>query len=368
MKQSFKRIAPHLYKRQYETSNGEWSTRYYGIFVDWKEKRRKFSLGPDLIIAKRKLKMLEGQSAVEHDFDQDKVRGITFFPWIERFFQVKASKKSLNKDRVSCEKLKTFWGDCSLDSITTSQIEVYKQKRLAEVTRYKKVPQPATINRELACLRTILILAARDGLIDKVPYICLFEENNERHRTASPEELDALLKVSPLHLREILFLVWSTGVRISEALELTWNRVDLKNDFIGLGAEDTKKKYPRIIPISPGLKNLLLEIHKREKGGKVVKMTDRVFLFRGKPISRIDRSWNTACRNAEIEGLWVHDLRATFATRKIVEGFDRDWVKMITGHKTDHVFRRYNRPSPENLKAVVAQDYVPMVFTQRKIS
>ncbi len=97
-------------------------------------------------------------------------------------------------------------------------------------------------------------------------------------------------------------------------------------------------------------------------------LTDRVFLFRGKPISRIDRSWETACRNAGIEGLWVHDLRATFATRKIVEGFDRDWVKMITGHKTDHVFRRYNRPSPENLKAVVAQDFVPMVFTQRKTS
>ncbi len=210
MGQNFVRIAPHLYKRQYQTLNGDWSTRYYGIFVDWKGKRRKFSLGPDLKIAKRKLKMLEGQSAVEHDFDQDKVRGLTFSPWIERFFQVKASKKSLNKDRVSCEKLKTFWGDCSLDSITTSQIEAYKQKRLAEVTRYKKVSQPATINRELACLRTILIMAARDGLIDKVPYICLFEENNERHRTASPGELEALLKVSPLHLQEILFLY---GVR-----------------------------------------------------------------------------------------------------------------------------------------------------------
>jgi len=39
MKQSFKRIAPHLYKRQYQAANGEWTTLYYGILVDWKGKR-----------------------------------------------------------------------------------------------------------------------------------------------------------------------------------------------------------------------------------------------------------------------------------------------------------------------------------------
>ena len=151
-------------------------------------------------------------------------------------------------------------------------------------------------------------------------------------------------------------------MRKREALKLTWDRVDFKNDVIKLGAlakdgqVDTKGKQARVVPMSPRLKAALLEIWQREKGGKVSRMSDRVFLFRGKAIDRFDRAFNTACQNAGIEGLWIHDIRATFATRKIAEGFDRDWVKMITGHKTDNVFRRYNRPSLESLRRVVQVD------------
>ena len=58
MKQSFKRIAPHLYKRQNQAVNGESSTRYYAIFVDWKGKRRTFPLGSVLKTAKEELKRL----------------------------------------------------------------------------------------------------------------------------------------------------------------------------------------------------------------------------------------------------------------------------------------------------------------------
>ena len=43
------------------------------------------------------------------------------------------------------------------------------------------------------------------------------------------------------------------------------------------------------------------------------------------------------------------DLRAVFATRKIDERFDPDWIMVITGHKTDRVFKRYT------LKAVVLE-------------
>lgn len=35
--------------------------------------------------------------------------------------------------------------------------------------------------------RSLLVLAARDGLIDRIPYVELFEENNERDRIATPK-------------------------------------------------------------------------------------------------------------------------------------------------------------------------------------
>jgi len=59
MNQSFKRIAPHLYKRQYQAANGEWTTLYYGILVDWKGKRRSFPLGSELRTAREQLKIRE---------------------------------------------------------------------------------------------------------------------------------------------------------------------------------------------------------------------------------------------------------------------------------------------------------------------
>ena len=36
---------------------------------------------------------------------------------------------------------------------------------------------------------------------------------------------------------------------------------------------------------------------------------------------------------AGLDGKWFHDTRRSFATRKIEEGWDRDHVKAITGHR-----------------------------------
>jgi len=78
-------------------------------------------------------------------------------------------------------------------------------------------------------------------------------------------------------------------------------------------------------------------------------------MWRGKPLGRQGwkRSWATACRNAELEDLRFHDLRHTFVTRKVREGWDYKRIMTITGHKTFAVFQRYNNPTEEDLRAVV---------------
>jgi integrase len=379
MSETFEKVEKHLYRCQYQTAGGDCQTKYYGIFTDWKGTRRKFSLADSIQDARDKAGELRTMNKGRYDWDAEKkktVRGMTLFTWIERFEQVKASKRSLSKRQESAAKIKAYFGDCSLDTITTSSIEAYKQKRLTDRTKRGTVPKPATINREVAFMRTLLKLAARDRLIEHFPYIELFEENNERDRIATPEEFKAILDHSDEHLKEILFCLWDTGMRKREVLKLEWDRVDFKNDVIKLGAlakdgqVDTKAKQARVIPMSPRLKALLSAIRQREKGAKVASMigrTNRVFLFRGKPIDRFDRAFKTACKKANIEGLWIHDIRATFATRKIGEGFDRDWVKMITGHKSDNVFKRYNRPTLESLRRVVSSDeIVPDVSPQNR--
>jgi len=59
------------------------------------------------------------------------------------------------------------------------------------------------------------------------------------------------------------------------------------------------------------------------------------------------------------ETLLLHDLRHTFVTGKVREGWDYKRIMTITGHKTFAVFQRYNNPSEEDLQEVVANTPPP---------
>ena len=103
MKQSFERIEPHLYRRKYQTTSGDWHTRFYANFVDWKGKRRIPPLGSDLKTARKKLIKLLGQNEMEEDFDKKKSQTdeMTLSKWVSRYFELKRRKKSLERDKCS---------------------------------------------------------------------------------------------------------------------------------------------------------------------------------------------------------------------------------------------------------------------------
>jgi hypothetical protein len=77
--------------------------------------------------------------------------------WYLELPEVKA-KRSYQKDQMHAVKLTAFFGDKLLKDITLALAEAYKQKRLGEPSG--RIPQnstrAATVNRELACLKTIL--------------------------------------------------------------------------------------------------------------------------------------------------------------------------------------------------------------------
>jgi len=64
-------------------------------------------------------------------------------------------------------------------------------------------------------------------------------------------------------------------------------------------------------------------------------------------------AFKTACRKAGLEGLWFHDLRHIFVTRKVREGWDYKRLMASNGHETFAVFQRYNNPAAEDLQEVV---------------
>src|SRR5215813_6845197 len=350
-------IEKHLYERRYQTATGEWSRTYYVRLKDWKGVRRVWPAGNNLKTARAKRAEYEHRNALREDFDKDKVKGLTFARWADIYLERYAKeKRSVIEDQRHIQVLCDFFGNLLLSQITRAHIEEFKQIRKNRVTRWGKSVSEAYCNRELSCLNHILRLAVEEELITASPIVKLHKGERARDKTLTEEEYQQLLAVSPVHLRHLIVCAYETGMRKGEIKGLTWDKVDLKTGFIRLAAEDTKTNEKRAIPLSPILRETLEEIRKEQREGKVAPISSHVFTWKGKAIRRGWDSWETARRKAGLPDFRFHDLRHTFVTRKVREGWDYKRIMAITGHKTFAVFQKYNNPSEEDIKAVVLAD------------
>ena len=206
----WERVEPLLYRLQHQSPTGEWTTRYYVRFQDWKGVKRNFPAGPDLQAARRKKKILLGDNARGVDFDKTKVQGMTFTQWADTYLEEYAhTKRSLVEDQRHVQVLSEFFGPLLLSQITRAKVEEFKQIRKDRLTWRKQPVSDAYCNRELACLRHILKLAVEKDLIEKAPIVKLHKEDHVRNIALSEEEYQRLLAVSPLHLRRIIICAYA---------------------------------------------------------------------------------------------------------------------------------------------------------------
>ena len=205
----------------------------------------------------------------------------------------------------------------------------------------------STINRELACLKSILKRAERQSKISNNPtrFIGLLEEDNVRDRILTESEYKALVLAAPQHLKPIIITASETGMRRGEILGLTWDRVNLQEGLIRLDGLHTKTKRGRKVPVSPALK-LVLEPMQKKQGP--------VFSYRGQPMRDLKSGFKAACKKAGIEDFRFHDLRHCFVTNTRRRGVPDRVIMAITGHTTLECFSRYDAISQEDLVKAVA--------------
>jgi integrase len=208
--------------------------------------------------------------------------------------------------------------------------------------------KPATVKREVACLKTIFSKAMKNGKAERnlALGMKLLKENNERDRILSPEEYARLLAHCPVHLKPIVKLAYHTGVRQGEILNLTWGQADLKDGFIRLRPEDTKTNEGRLVPLNHELVEMFRAMPRGLPGVQV-------FTYKGRFVAAVKKSFTTACKGAGIEGFTLQDLRHTFINNRRMEGHDYFRIIAATGDKTMSVFKRYNTVSRHELQAMV---------------
>jgi integrase len=162
-------------------------------------------------------------------------------------------------------------------------------------------------------------------------------EKNTRDRVLSREEFKKLLGHLPQHAADIVSVAYYTGMRAGEIFGLTWDRVNLKEDYCNLTPEDTKTGEPRYVYFSGPGKGILERLRKvRHIAHK------HVFMYRGGPIKSIKIALGNALKAAEINNFRFHDLRHTFVCNARKAGVDRTVIMKLSGHKTLSMFARYN--------------------------
>jgi integrase len=276
-------------------------------------------------------------------------------------------KRSVSRDENSIKFLEANFGGMLLSKITPWHIEEYKKKRLEGEIKLPPEPgskkrtdwkvKPATINRELACLKHMFSLAFKWKMADENPVkeVQLFQEQQIEMRILTRDEIDRLVSNASPRLRPILLVALNTGMRKGEILNFRWHDVDLDNQFFFL--KQTKSNKPRKIPMSGFVSDVLRSI---KRTGEFVFVNPKT----GKRISDLQTPFKAACRKAGISDLRFHDLRHTAATYMVMGGIDLVTVKEILGHATIQMTMRYAHPTPENKRKAV--EVLSMLFTQNK--
>ena len=173
----------------------------------------------------------------------------------------------------------------------------------------------------------------------------------------APEEVDRFLaSIDPttargLRDRALFELIYSCGLRISEAADLSFDRLYLRERVIRVIGKGRKE---RLVPFGEDAAMWLTRYLEEGRPALAKGRSDRVFLNQaGKGISR-KGIWKRFDGLREASGLEakVHTFRHSFATHLLAGGADLRTVQELLGHSDISTTQIYTHIDPESL-----QDY-----------
>lgn len=261
---------------------------------------------------------------------------------VVRYLALKANLRSIEDTRRICRKLDPYLGKLMLQDIKGDALWSVVEGERA------KGNKPATINRYLATVRSVLRMARDEWQwISSMPKVRLLPGEVERDRWLTRAEADRLILACPPHLSAIVRFALATGCRAREITGLEWDRVDVDRRCAWLNR--TKNGTPRGVPLNEDAVVVLK--------GQVGKHERCCFTFRGEPIrwELSNSAWKTALRRAGIEDFRFHDLRHTWASWHRQAGTSCDELKDLGGWKSRVMVDRYAKFATEHLAVAAAR-------------
>ena len=261
--------------------------------------------------------------------------------------------------RLFCKTL-GFKNSDALVNVSREQITGYmtqlKEKGLAA----------ATIARKLAAIKAFYRFMTAEGYMDANPaeVVEAGTKGIKLPRVLSEDEVVRLLNQPDITTAEgfrdrtMLEVLYATGMRVSELINLTLDRVDLNMKYIIAFGKGSKE---RIVPLGSVAAEFLQQYLEkvRPKLTHAGRNTNIVFLaFGGHELTR-QRFWQiirTYGRKASInKALTPHILRHSFATHLLDNGADLRSVQELLGHSDISTTQIYTHLTNKRLRDIYAK-------------
>ena len=219
---------------------------------------------------------------------------------------------------------------------------------------------PRSIARSLVSIRSFYDHLMEAGERSDNPAVNLSPPRLWRQlpRVLSEAEVENLLSIpdpqEPLGLRDkaMLELLYATGMRVSELVELEVGQLRFEHGFILVRGKGDKE---RVVPVGEQaeawLRRYLQEVRPTAARGR----HERVFVNRfGKPLSRQGfwKKLRDYCRQGGVEAISPHVLRHSFATHLLEHGADLRAVQMMLGHADISTTQIYTHIHAQRLRSL----------------
>ncbi|HTY49807.1 MAG TPA: site-specific tyrosine recombinase XerD [Steroidobacteraceae bacterium] len=224
--------------------------------------------------------------------------------------------------------------------------------------------RPRSTARQLSSFRRFFRHLLREGVLreDPTAQIAMPKIGRSLPKSLTEEEVEALLAApavsDPLGNRDrtMLEVLYATGLRVSELVNLRYSQVNLNQGVIRILGKGNRE---RLIPLGEEAVRWLNEFTRTARGEILLeRQTDYLF-----PTRRGDRMtrqafWHIIKRYARKAGvdreLSPHTLRHAFATHLLNHGADLRVVQMLLGHSDLSTTQIYTHVARERMKELHA--------------
>jgi integrase len=282
--------------------------------------------------------------------------------YLDRSLVDHADKPNTHRSNETTSKaLLRYFNDKPLDQITVEEVEKFKdwrrrQKKQAPNRKLKKnkrattskIIMPATVNRELACLRAMINHFIRNDVLVKNPVsrVKFLKEDNGQMRVLTSDEERLYLMACSQPLQDVATIMIETGMRPEEVCRMERSNVHLDKGYI-FNPYGKTKAARRKLPLSQRA-TIVLRRRLDNIEGEFVFPTTRGGKDPSKHIVKLNNGHHGAVKRAGVEPFRLYDLRHTFATRAAEAGVDIMTLAALLGHSRVQMVMRYAHPTEEH--------------------